>query len=151
MKVRPKVQCGCSVAPKVVLSCSGVSDTAEIGDRAARLLNREGVAKMSCLAGIGGQVDTIIQNCQRALSILAIDGCDTDCAKKTLEQAGFSEFTHLRVIDLGMVKGETGVTDDRIQGVAAKARELLGSPSKPEGSAVRARPGPTLGGAQCGL
>jgi len=151
MKVRPKVQCGCSGAPNVVLCCSGVSDTAEIGDRAARLLNREGVAKMSCLAGIGGQVDTIIQNCQRALSILAIDGCDADCAKKTLEQAGFSDFAHLRVIDVGMVKGETPVTDDRIQEVAAKARELLGSLSKPEGPAVRARPGPTLGGAQCGL
>jgi uncharacterized metal-binding protein len=92
----------------------------------SRLLNRDGAAKMSCLAGIGGRVDKIVDNCKKSLFLLAIDGCDTDCSMKILEQAGFTDFIHLRVIDLGMVKGETPVTEDRILQVAAKARDLLG-------------------------
>ncbi|MGB9604779.1 MAG: putative zinc-binding protein, partial [Bryobacteraceae bacterium] len=107
-------------------SCSGVADTAEIGDRAARLLNREGVARMSCLAGIGGNVQLIVDNVKKALLLLAIDGCDSDCARKVLERAGFEDFIHLRVTDLGMVKGETPVTEERIRQVADKAAELLG-------------------------
>jgi uncharacterized metal-binding protein len=126
MKIRPKAECDCGTAPNVVVCCSGASDTAEIGDRASRLLNREGTAKMSCLAGVGGSVDKIIENVKKSLFLLAIDGCDTDCSKKVLEQAGFTDFIHLRVIDLGMVKGETPVTEDRILQVAAKARDLLG-------------------------
>jgi uncharacterized metal-binding protein len=126
MKIRRKDECGCGTAPNVVVCCSGAADTAEIGDRAARLLNREGTAKMSCLAGIGGSVDKIVDNVKKSLLILAVDGCDTDCSRRVLEQAGIKEFIHLRVIDLGMVKGETPVTEERIQQVAAKARDLLG-------------------------
>lgn len=126
MKIRKKDSCSCGSSPNVVVSCSGASDTAEIGDRAARLLNREKTAKMSCLAGIGGRVDTIMDNVKKSLFLLAIDGCDTDCSKKVLEQAGLVDFLHLRVTDLGMVKGETPVTQERIDQVAAKARELLG-------------------------
>ncbi|MGQ9663212.1 MAG: putative zinc-binding protein [Kiritimatiellia bacterium] len=108
-----------------MVCCSGVSDTAEIGDWAVRLLNREGTAKMPCLAGIGGGVDKIVDNVKKSLFLLAIDGSDTDCSNKILEQARFTDFTHLRVIDLGMVKGETPVTDDRVLAVAARARDLL--------------------------
>jgi len=71
-------------------------------------------------------VDKIVDNVKKSLLILAVDGCDTDCSRRVLEQAGIKEFIHLRVIDLGMVKGETPVTEERIQQVAAKARDLLG-------------------------
>jgi len=127
MKIRPKSSCGCgSVAPNVVLCCSGVADTAEIGDRAARWLNRERVARMSCLAGIAGGVELIIENVKKGLLLIAIDGCDSDCSRRVLEKAGFDDFIHLRVTDLGMVKGETPVTEERIRQVAEKACELLG-------------------------
>jgi uncharacterized metal-binding protein len=43
-----------------------------------------------------------------------------------MELGGFTEFIHLRVSDLGMEKGKTPVTDERIALVAAKLRELLG-------------------------
>lgn len=51
-------------APKkpipVVYACSGCSDAGEIADRVARQLTREGVAQMSCLAGIGGRVKSLV-------------------------------------------------------------------------------------------
>ena len=110
-----------------MFSCSGAADTAEIGDRAVRQVHRGGSAKMYCLAGIGGQVELILVNSQAAKSIVAVDGCDTDCAKRTLELAGFKNFTHIRVTDLGMEKGKTAVTPERIDAVAARVREALGA------------------------
>jgi uncharacterized metal-binding protein len=47
-----------------------------------------------------------------------------------MELGGFAGFIHFRVSDLGMEKGKTPVTDERIGMVAAKLRELLGQPIK---------------------
>ena len=109
-----------------MFSCSGAADVAEIGDRAVRRLHQAGEAKMFCLAGISGKVELIEVSARGASRRLVLDGCDSDCARKTMEFAGFSDFTHLRVSDLGMEKGKTPVTEERIELVAAKLRELLG-------------------------
>jgi len=125
MNIRPK--CSCSGSTDLMFSCSGAADTAEIGDRAVRSLHKAGDAKMFCLAGIAGKVELIEVNTRGADRILVVDGCDSDCSRKTMEFGGFTGFIHLRVSDLGMEKGKTPVTDDRIAMVAAKLRELLGT------------------------
>lgn len=125
MNIRPK--CSGSGSTDLMFSCSGAADTAEIGDRAVRRLHKAGDAKMFCLAGISGKVELIEVNTRGADRILVLDGCDSDCARKTMEFGGFTEFIHLRVSDLGMEKGKTPVTEDRIATVAAKLRELLGT------------------------
>ena len=124
MNIRPK--CSCSGNTDLMFSCSGAADIAEIGDRAVRALHKAGDAKMFCLAGIAGKVELIEVNTRGADRILVGDGCDSDCAKKTMEFGGFTGFIHLCVSDLGMEKGKTPVTDERIAMVAAKLRELLG-------------------------
>ena len=124
MNIRPK--CSCSGNTDLMFSCSGAADVAEIGDRAVRALHKAGDAKMFCLAGIAGKVELIEVNTRGADRILVVDGCDSDCAKKTMEFGGFTGFIHLRVSDLGMEKGKTPVTDERIALVAAKLGELLG-------------------------
>ena len=124
MNIRPK--CSCSGVTDLIFSCSGAADTAEIGDRAVRALHKAGEAKMFCLAGIAGRVELIEVNTRGADRILVVDGCDSDCAKKTMEFGGFTDFIHLRVSDLGLEKGKTPVTDERIEMVATKLRDLLG-------------------------
>ena len=124
MNIQPK--CSCSGNTDLMFSCSGAADIAEIGDRAVRALHKAGDAKMFCLAGIAGKVELIEVNTRGADRILVVDGCDSDCAKKTMEFGGFTGFIHLCVSDLGMEKGKTPVTDERIAMVAAKLRELLG-------------------------
>ena len=109
MNIRPK--CSCSGSTYLMFSCSGAADIAEIGDRAVRTLHKAGDAKMFCLAGIAGKVELIEVNTRGADRILVVDGCDSDCAKKTMEFGGFTDFIHLRVSDLGMEKGKTPVTD----------------------------------------
>ena len=98
----------------------------EISDRAARKLTQDGLGKMFCLAGIGGRVGGILEKTRAASCILALDGCALDCAKKTLEQAGFAKFEHVRVTDLGLEKGQTPATDRTVEIVADSVDALLG-------------------------
>ena len=115
----------CGAAPKLIFSCSGAADVGEISDRAARRLTFEGAGKMFCLAGVGGRVSGIMETTRVATTILAIDGCPLDCAKKTLEQAGFTTFEHLRLGDLGMEKGKTAATDEAVAKVVSQGKALL--------------------------
>ena len=119
--------CACSSAPKLVFPCSGAADVGEVADRAARKLSRDGAGKMFCLAGVGGRVKPIVEATGAASRILAIDGCPLDCARNTLKEAGFADFEHLRVTDLGMEKGKTSATDEAVATVAGKGAELLGA------------------------
>jgi uncharacterized metal-binding protein len=76
---------------------------------------------MFCLAGVGGRVAGIMKKTGEASGILAIDGCDLDCTKKCLEQAGFAQFKHVRVTDLGMEKGQAPPTDENVVKVVAES------------------------------
>ncbi len=120
--------CNCGSAskgPRLIFSCSGAADVGELADRAARNLTRDGHGKMFCLAGIGGRVSTIMKTTETAVSILAIDGCPLDCAKKSLEEVGFKKVNHLRLSDLGFEKGETFITETNIAKVMDKAERYL--------------------------
>ncbi|MBL7039979.1 MAG: putative zinc-binding protein [Pirellulaceae bacterium] len=121
-----QASCACDVAPKLVFACSGAADVGHITDLAARKINSQGAGKMFCLAGIGGRVSGIMETTKAAAKVLAIDGCPLDCARNTLEQAGFTEFEHLRITDLGMEKGKTPVTDERVAQVAVEGLARLG-------------------------
>lgn len=124
----PKCACNCteeSGPPALVYPCSGAADTGEIADRAARRLDAENVAWMSCLAGIGARASGLIANAAAAPVLIAIDGCPLDCAKKTLELAGFTNVKHVRVTDLGFRKGQSPADEDAIRQVAAAAAALL--------------------------
>ncbi len=82
-------QCTCQSAPKLIFPCSGASDVGGLADHAARQMTLDQKGKMYCLAGIGGRVNTIMETTKAAGKILVIDGCPQECARKTMEQAGF--------------------------------------------------------------
>jgi len=105
-----------------VYACSGCSDAGELADSVARELTRSGVAEMSCLAGIGGRVKSLMNKGERAEKILVIDGCPLNCA--TLELAGFQKFRHLELHRLGFRKGTCPPTPERV-GVATEAAAKL--------------------------
>lgn len=117
--------CACDAAPKLIFACSGGADVGHLTDLTARKLTSEGAGKMYCLAGIGGRVSGILATTQAAAAILVLDGCPLDCAKKTLEQAGFQKFEHIRLSDFGMAKGQTPPTPENVARVADLARPRL--------------------------
>lgn len=117
--------CACGSAPKLIFPCSGAADVGAIADQAARKLSREGAGKMFCLAGIGGRVDGIVKSTEAAAKILVIDGCPLQCAKKTLENAGFMQFEYVNLSELGMTKGQTEPNDANISRVAEVGNDKL--------------------------
>ncbi len=115
----------CTAGPTLIFACSGAADVGGISDMAARQLTSEGAGKMFCLAGIGGRVSGIMESTRDAVKILAIDGCPLDCTKLCLEEAGFTEFVHMKVTDLGLEKGKSPVTDENIAAVVRAALDRL--------------------------
>ena len=109
----------------MIFACSGAADVGAVADQAARKLTKDGAGKMFCLAGIGGRVPGILTTTQSAARILAIDGCPLNCAKNSLEQAGFKAYEHLQLADLGMEKGKTPPTTETIAKVATAGAEKL--------------------------
>ena len=110
---------------KLIFACSGASDVGHLTDLAARALAKDGAGKMYCLAGIGGRVESMMAMTRSARKIVAMDGCGQECARKTLELGGFKDFEHLKLAELGLSKGQSPATPERVQLVAEKAAELI--------------------------
>ena len=115
----------CCGGVKMIFPCSGSADVGALSDQAGRKLTREGAGKMSCLAGVGGGVSGIIKSAEAAEKILVIDGCPLECAKKTLEKAGFSSFKHLSLAGFGFEKGKSPVSDENIAKIVLIGAEML--------------------------
>ena len=109
----------------VVYACSGCTDAGELADRIARQRARAGAARMSCLAGIGGRVKSLVMTAEKAERILVIDGCPLNCARHTLQLAGFQNFDHLELHKIGMRKGSCPVTEERISAGVEAAKTML--------------------------
>lgn len=118
-------KCGCGGKTMLVMPCSGAADVGELADRAARLLSRETCVKMSCLAGVGGNISGFITSAKDADLVIVIDGCQVGCAKKTLEERGVKKFKHLKVTDCGFQKFKSKVTGRNIEKVFKHAKELI--------------------------
>jgi len=108
-----------------VLACSGCSHAGELADHTARRLDQLDHAKMSCLAGVGGRVKSILNTVQQAPELLMIDGCPLACGANSLKLAGITEFKHLQLHELGIRKHESEVTAETVERLAVSARELL--------------------------
>lgn len=123
----PKCGCGCGSGNglKLLFACSGAADVGHIADLAARKVTADGDAKMFCLAGVGGRVSGIMATTEAADRRVAIDGCPLDCVKKTLEEAGFNDFEHVRLTDLGMEKGASPVSDELVDKAVSEVKSRL--------------------------
>ena len=105
---------------KTVFACSGAADLGEISDLVARKMHHDGLRQMKCLAFIGGGIQEMIDSVKET-NMLVIDGCDLDCGKLTMEKNGISEFNHLRLTDLGYIKGQTPASNDTINQIIEHA------------------------------
>jgi len=109
----------------VVYACSGCSDAGELADHIARQLTREWAAQMSCLAGIGGRVKSLVMKAENAERILVVDGCPLNCAAHTLRLAGLQNFDHLELHKIGIRKGSCPVTEEKVATGVQAAKKIL--------------------------
>ncbi|HBE00974.1 MAG: zinc-binding protein [Spirochaetes bacterium GWF1_41_5] len=120
-----KCGCACQGGTNLVFACSGAADVGAISDLAARKMTKDGIGKMYCLAGIGGNVSGIIETTKAADQILAIDGCPVACTKKLLERNGFGNFKYIELSTLGFEKGKSPAEEKAVTKVFNKGKELL--------------------------
>lgn len=114
-----------------VLACSGCSAAGELADHTARRLQQMGVAKMSCLAGVGGQIPSITATVRSAPDILMIDGCPLECGANVLRNVGFTKFKQLKLHELNVRKNDTGAVDQAtVARLAEAARRVLNEHSE---------------------
>ena len=126
MSPEKQTSCACGGSVTILLPCSGAADTGEIADRAARKFAKGGCAGMFCLAGVGANISGFIASAKGADRLLVVDGCNLDCARKTLAEKGITEnIIHLRVTDLGFVKGKSPATAERVDAVVAELGKKL--------------------------
>ena len=100
----------------IVLACSGASDLGELTDRVARKLRSRALYNMKCLAMVGAEDKGVIETIKSSKT-LVIDGCPVDCGKKIMEEAWLTNYQYIRLTDLGLIKGQTPVTDEIIENI----------------------------------
>ena len=88
----------------LVYSCSGCTSVAQLANDIAVWLTREGVAEMSCIAGVGGKVEELLAVASSGRQIIAIDGCSLACVKRILQEQGISPNHHIELSQLGFSK-----------------------------------------------
>ena len=88
----------------LVYSCSGCSSAAQMANHLALRLDRDGVAEMSCIAGVGGGVPGLVKTARSGRRILALDGCVLACARACLAREGLVPDVHVVLADDGVKK-----------------------------------------------
>ena len=88
----------------LIYSCSGCSNIAQVANKVAIDLNREKKAEMSCIAGIGGNVKSLVKLAKSGRTVIALDGCALHCAKSCLAQQSIPATMHYTLTDYGIKK-----------------------------------------------
>ncbi|MCP4582845.1 MAG: zinc-binding protein [candidate division Zixibacteria bacterium] len=111
--------------PALVFACSGASNVGEIADLAARRLFRDGSVVMSCPSAVSGRIKSQIERIQKASQVIVLDGCEKDCVHRTLINAGFGSYAHIRLNDLGLIKGGARVDEEAVDKVVRHTKCIL--------------------------
>lgn len=93
---------------QLVYSCSGCSSAAQAANAIAVRLDRTGVAEMSCIAGVGGDVPSLVKTAKSGRRITVIDGCPLQCARHCLERHGVIPQDHYDLSKHGVKKIQHG-------------------------------------------
>ena len=88
----------------LVYSCSGCSSAAQLANHVAVQMDRSGLAEMSCIAGVGGDVPRLVNLAKSGRPIIALDGCPLVCVKSSLARHGIEPARHYQLHEYGVKK-----------------------------------------------
>lgn len=97
-------ECESNKKKPLVYSCSGCSNVAQLANDLAIWLRNEGVAEMSCIAGVGGGVKQLVRIAKSGRDIIALDGCPLNCVKRSLATQNVTPTWHIQLTDIGFKK-----------------------------------------------
>lgn len=114
----------------LIYSCSGCSNVAQLANSVAVEMSHKGMAEMSCIAGVGGGVKSLVKKAQANRSIIALDGCALHCVKHCLENQGVQASIHMTLseLDMGLKKQNGSLYDDEVRdGVIQRIEQKMTS------------------------
>jgi uncharacterized metal-binding protein len=88
----------------LVYSCSGCSNAAQMANWLAIKMDRDGIAEMSCIAGVGGNIKKLVNTALSGRNIIAIDGCPLACSKACLGNHNITPGMHFELTRYGVSK-----------------------------------------------
>ena len=128
IEVQTGPKCTCGGNPVIVLACSGASNVGQLANEVAKTLSNGNDFKMSCLAGIGARIPTIVENAKAAQKVVIIDGCPVACGKKAADMAGVDFEDHIIITEMGMKKSyDLEIDSGTVQLITSRIRSGLGS------------------------
>jgi uncharacterized metal-binding protein len=104
-------ECTCKAGNTILLPCSGNSNCGRISYEVAVSLDISGIGQFYSLAGIGAHIDKMVESARGAGKVVAIDGCEIACARKTIEHAGITVTDWLCISKAGVVKNNRLLPD----------------------------------------
>ncbi|MFT5757408.1 MAG: putative metal-binding protein [Alteromonadaceae bacterium] len=88
----------------IVYSCSGCSNLARMAHDIALNIDSDGLAEMSCVSGVIGKVQPILDIAQSGRAIIAIDGCALGCTKACLDACALKVDQYFDISSFGFDK-----------------------------------------------
>ena len=88
----------------LVYSCSGCSNIAQLANQIAIELDRDHIAEMSCIAGVGGGVKSLLKKAKSGRRIISLDGCPLHCVKNCLANHDIESTHHYTLTEYGIRK-----------------------------------------------
>lgn len=94
-----------STALPLVFACAGCSHAGRLAYDVALQLERQGVVKMSCLAGVGARKSHFLKQLQ-GRTAWVIDGCPIECAAGVFDCVNQKFDRHIRLQEYGVRKNQ---------------------------------------------
>jgi len=86
----------------IVYACSGCSNLAQMAHDIALTMDRDGIAEMSCISGVVGDVEPIVRFAKSNRPLIVIDGCSLACTRACCEKAGLDIDLFIALSDFGI-------------------------------------------------
>ncbi|MBW7953045.1 MAG: putative zinc-binding protein [Chitinophagaceae bacterium] len=125
----------------LIYSCSGCSSAAQMANYLAIQIDRSGMAEMSCIAGVGGNVKKLVNTAKSGRKIIVVDGCPLSCSKACLanhsiEPNVYIELTNYRIKKRNHEDFDKELADELIHKIRKEIESAIYPLTNPKNSYV---------------
>jgi uncharacterized metal-binding protein len=89
---------------KLIFACAGAAYSGQVANRAGVQLMEQGAGSLFCIAAVAAGIGPKLERARNAGLRIAIDGCEDECVRKTLENAGLRADVHVVLTGMGIEK-----------------------------------------------
>ncbi|HPM23841.1 MAG TPA: putative zinc-binding protein [Phycisphaerae bacterium] len=88
----------------LIFTCAGAAYSGQVANRTGVQLMEQGAGSLFCIAAVAAGIDQKMERARHAGTRVALDGCEDQCVRKTLEKAGLSADVHVVLTEMGVEK-----------------------------------------------